>query len=104
MRIGRPWRTEAMAARCSVVVSSLGCFGDLVTEGQTGLVFDHAGENPDEILADCLARLMKDEGLRKNLALRGQQHSKKYDYPEVSKFILEDLALLTGTVSNKSRL
>jgi hypothetical protein len=30
------------------------------------------------------------------LALRGQQHARRFDYPEVSRHILEDLTLLTG--------
>jgi len=88
---------EAMAARCAAVVSKLGCFSDLVTDGETGLVFDHAAADADRLLADCLGRLVADAGMRRDLALRGQNHVRLFDYPEVSRVILADLSLLTGT-------
>jgi glycosyltransferase involved in cell wall biosynthesis len=94
---------EAMAARCAVVVSALGCFSDLVTDGQTGLVFDHAASDPAQRLADCIGRLLADVRLRKDLAVRGQQHARRFDYPEVSRLILEDLALLTGAQQENHR-
>jgi len=87
---------EAMAARCAVVVSALGCFGDLVTDGETGLVFDHAHAEADLRLADCLGRLVADQALRDGLALRGQQKAREFDYMQVSRNILSDLAFLTG--------
>jgi hypothetical protein len=34
--------------------------------------------------------------MRGDLALRGQRHARRFDYPEVSRVILEDLSLLTG--------
>jgi glycosyltransferase involved in cell wall biosynthesis len=92
---------EAMAARCAVVVSALGCFGDLVEDGRTGLVFDHRAPDAERLLCDCLGRLIQDQGLRKDMALRGQQHARRFDYPEVSRNILEDLALLTGAATQK---
>jgi len=92
---------EAMASRCAVVVSALGCFSDLVTDGQTGLVFDHRVENPAELLAGCIRRLIADPGLRSEVAARGQEHARRFDYPRVSAHILEDLALLTGTPTQK---
>jgi phosphatidylinositol alpha-mannosyltransferase len=87
---------ESMAAGCAVVVSALGCFSDLVTNGETGLVFDHESADSDRLLADSLGRLVADAALRKDLASRGQLHARKFDYPEVSRNILEDLAFLTG--------
>jgi glycosyltransferase involved in cell wall biosynthesis len=87
---------EAMASRCAAVVSRLGCFGDLVADGQTGLVFDHAAADADRLLADCIGRLVADAGARRELALRGQSHARRFDYPEVSRTILEDLSLLAG--------
>jgi glycosyltransferase involved in cell wall biosynthesis len=92
---------EAMASGCAVVVSSLGCFSDLVIEGQTGSVFDHRASEPEVLLADALARLLVDSALRKDMAIRGQNHSRRFDYPEVSEKIVGDLALLTGTKSQK---
>jgi glycosyltransferase involved in cell wall biosynthesis len=92
---------EAMSARCAVVVSALGCFSDLVTDGETGLVFDHSSPDSDRLLADCLARLVTDATLRNSLSLRGQRHARQFDYPEVSKKILTDFALLTGAGAEK---
>jgi glycosyltransferase involved in cell wall biosynthesis len=92
---------EAMASRCAVVVSALGCFSDLVIEGQTGSVFDHRASEPEVLLADALGRLLIDSTLRKDMAVRGQDHSRRFDYPAVSEKIVEDLALLTGTKSQK---
>ena len=94
---------EAMAARCATVVSGLECFGDLVTDGVTGLVFDHHSPEADRILAECIGRLVADGALRASLALAGQQHVRRFDYPEVSRNILDDLALLTGAEAKKSR-
>jgi len=87
---------EAMAARCAVVVSSLGCFSDLVTDGDTGLVFDHGAAGAEELLAASIGRLVADSGMRRDLALRGQARARRFDYPEVSRAILADLSLLTG--------
>jgi glycosyltransferase involved in cell wall biosynthesis len=87
---------EAMAARCAVVVSALGCFSDLVVDGQTGLIFDHRAKNSEELLADCLGRLVAGAQLRRDLAHRGQEHARRFDYPEASRNILDDLALLAG--------
>jgi hypothetical protein len=67
-----------------------------VTDGGTGLVFNHAAADADRLLADCLGRLVADAGMRGDLALRGQRHARRFDYPEVSRVILEDLSLLTG--------
>ena len=93
---------EAMAARCAVVVSALECFGDLVADGKTGLVFDHLAADAPAQLADRLGRLLSDAAARGDLALRGQQHARRFDYPEVSGRILDDLALLTGAGPQKS--
>jgi glycosyltransferase involved in cell wall biosynthesis len=94
---------EAMSSRCAVVVSALGCFSDLVTNGKTGLIFDHREANPERLLADCLARLVANPGLRNDLALRGQQHARRFDLPEVSRNILDDLALLAGAGAQKQQ-
>jgi glycosyltransferase involved in cell wall biosynthesis len=94
---------EAMAARCAAVVSRLDCFGDLVIDGQTGLVFDHEAPDSDRLLADCIGRLIGDGALRRDLAQAGQAHVRRFDYPEVSRRILEDLALLTGAGGENSR-
>lgn len=94
---------EAMAARCAVVVSALGCFGDLVENGSTGLVFDQNGPAPATLLADCIGRLIVDPELRLSLALRGQERARRFDYQTVAANILADLALLTGAEAKKQQ-
>ena len=87
---------EAMAAGAAVVVSGLDCFKDLVTDGSTGLVFDHRGPDPSTALADCLETLVVDSDRRRSLASNGQEYIRRFDFGEVSRFILGDLAELTG--------
>jgi glycosyltransferase involved in cell wall biosynthesis len=92
---------EAMAARCVPVVSALDCFSDLVTDGETGLVFNHRGPGAEGRLADCIGRLIGESALRNDLAARGQQHVRRFDTEEVSRAILGDLAVLTGAEAEK---
>lgn len=92
---------EAMAAGCATVVSALGCFSDFVRDGETGLVFDHAGGNPEKLLADSLGRLIADSQLRTELAARGQREARRFDFPEVAGRILDDLAVLAGQPAQK---
>lgn len=87
---------EAMAARCAVVVSALPCFRDLVIPGETGISFIHTGAEAAERLAAELARLLLDPVLCRRLAERGQYHVRRFAYPEVSRNILADLAVLAG--------
>jgi glycosyltransferase involved in cell wall biosynthesis len=87
---------EAMAAGCAVVVSRLRCFGDLVCDGESGLVFDHAAADPERLLADCMGRLAADPALRKKLADKGQQKTRRFDQPEVARHVIADLSLLAG--------
>jgi glycosyltransferase involved in cell wall biosynthesis len=92
---------EAMAARSVPVVSALNCFSDLVTDGQTGLIFDHRAPGAEGRLADCIGRLIGDSALRNDLAMRAQQHVRRFDTEEVSQAILGDLAVLTGAGTEK---
>jgi len=90
---------EAMAAKCAVVVSRLGCFRDLVTDGETGLVFDHASADAERLLAGKLALLVSDARLRADLAARGQRHAARFDFPAVAENLLNDFMLLTGSAA-----
>lgn len=94
---------EAMASSCAVVVSALECFKDFVADGQTGLVFDHAAPDPAERLAHCLGRLVSDPATRREIAARGQEQVRRFDFGEVSRHILGDLALLTGAGGQNKR-
>jgi glycosyltransferase involved in cell wall biosynthesis len=92
---------EAMASRCAVVVSALRCFSDLIEDGSTGLVFDHAAESAPAQLAQRIESLMSDPGRRLAMAVRGQERARRFDYRAVAANILDDLALLTGTTTQK---
>jgi len=85
---------EAMAAGCGPVVSALACFRDLVADGDTGLVFDHAAPDAAERLADALARLIRDAPLRRAIADRAQARARRFDYAESARAVLERLTRL----------
>ncbi len=86
---------EAMAAGAVPVVSKLDCFRDLVRDGDNGLVFDHAAEDPVAGLTESLGRLLADAGLRQRLAATARASVQRYDYPEYAGRLLEDFAGLT---------
>jgi glycosyltransferase involved in cell wall biosynthesis len=87
---------EAMAAGAAPVVSALECFRELVRDGETGLVFDHRGTGPEERLATALARLLSDPVLRHDLAQRGRQHVRQFNYPESARAVLAQLSRLNS--------
>jgi glycosyltransferase involved in cell wall biosynthesis len=90
---------EAMAAGCVPVVSALACFHELVHDGDTGVVFDHAAPTAATALADVFARLLTDAPLRRRLALRAQAHTRQFDFDEVSRTLLRELNTLANTSS-----
>jgi glycosyltransferase involved in cell wall biosynthesis len=90
---------EAMAAGCAPIVSGLACFGDLVHDGDTGLVFDHAASGADARLAEVLARLIADPALRHEIGARAQAHVRRYDFAECARTVLADLTRLTASAS-----
>ena len=92
---------EAMSARCAVVVSDLACFGDLVQDGLTGMVFDHRGQGAEVRLAACLEALVKEPPRREAMAASGQAHARCFDFSEVSRTVLDDLAFLARTGHEK---
>lgn len=85
---------EAMAAGGAPVVSDLECFRELVSQDSTGLVFDHRASLPVAGLADALARLLADAGLRQRLAIRGQEYVRRFDYGPCAQTVLAELGLL----------
>lgn len=85
---------EAMAAGCVAVVSALPCFDQLVRDGETGVVFDHRAPGADLRLAEALATLLSDSGLRRALATRGQEQVRRFDYQASAQSVLSVLATL----------
>lgn len=80
---------EAMAARAAPVVSALACFRELVRDGETGVVFDHLGRDPEDRLAAALGRLIASPAERAALAGKAQTHVRQYDFPVVARHVLD---------------
>lgn len=88
---------EAMAAGCAPVVSGLACFNELVSDGDTGLVFDHQAPTAEADLASAFARLLLDESLRHRLAARAQAHVRRFDYAAVADNVLAHVSRLIAS-------
>lgn len=86
---------EAMAAGCATVVSKLSCFSELVTDGETGLVFDHTDAKPASALAACMQRLLADPPLRRALSEKGREHVRRLDYAAYCERMLGDFTQMT---------
>jgi len=65
---------EAMASGTPVVMTDVGCAGEVVRSGETGLVVPVQN---DEALTAALGRLFDDQQLRSTLATQGQAEVKK---------------------------
>jgi glycosyltransferase involved in cell wall biosynthesis len=88
---------EAMACGVPVIVSSLECFRDFITDGENGFFFNHRDPNPAAQLA---AQLQKAMAAPDNLARMGQHAiatAQQFSYPAVGKKYLDDFAALTAT-------
>jgi len=84
---------EAMACGCAVVVSSLDCFNDYLTDGINGLVFDE-GDGSGADLAEKLERLMGDEALRDMIGNAAVRTAQSYTRESVALAFLEDFKTL----------
>jgi glycosyltransferase involved in cell wall biosynthesis len=76
---------EAMAAGCAPVVSSLDCFADLITNGSTGLVFDHRSPRAASDLAACLAQLVAEPIFRQNMGRAATADVQRFDYSQITR-------------------
>lgn len=84
---------EAMAEGCPTLVSALACFGDFLTDGKTGFVFNHRGVDPAETLAGALRRLLLDPAAasaRERVARAGQEKSREFSVSRVADAFLAD--------------
>ena len=90
---------EAMAAGCAPVVSGLACFRELVRPGETGLIFDHAAPDADARLADSLGRLLRESESRRQIAGRGREHVRRYDFAMSAGTVLAQLEQLLRSSS-----
>ena len=92
---------EAMAAACAPVVSALSCFNELVRDGDTGLVFDHAAPDAVTTLAGALARLVADTRLRREIGARAQAYVQRFDFAASARTVLADFSRLIATNADK---
>ena len=65
---------EAMASGAPIIMTDVGCAGELVRNNETGLVVPPRDESA---LIDALLRMLNDEGLRMTLAANAQAEVKK---------------------------
>ena len=87
---------EAMAAGAAPVVSRLACFTDFVTDGGSGLVFDHTAADAPARLAAALAKLLSDPALRTRLAAAARTATAPFDFPRFAGGLLADFAALAA--------
>ncbi len=85
---------EAMACGVPPVVSALACFGDFVTEGETGWMFDHRMPDPAAALATVLEPALADPARLALAGRRGSEQAKRFGYPEVASRYLEEFGIL----------
>jgi glycosyltransferase involved in cell wall biosynthesis len=81
---------EAMTHGCAVLVSSLECFGDFISDGVAGFVFNHRAEDPVRALADKMADVISGETILARVAAAGYEKATEYSLPRVADRFLED--------------
>ncbi len=77
---------EAMATGCPVIASKTTALGETV--GSTGVLVDPASTSE---IAHGMIRIAKDSALRKDLALRGPMHARKWRWDDVASTLLEGI-------------
>ena len=85
---------EAMANGSAVIVSNLDCFHDFISDGETGFIFDHRGNDPSEKLREKMAEVIVDPALLSRVAEAGYRKSAEYSPSRVADQFLEDFNLL----------
>lgn len=90
---------EAMYARLPVAASAVKGHTDLVSDGETGLLYPYGDA---EGCARCIARLMGDAGLRARLGAAGAQSVRKYALDAVRPAVMEQyLGVMSGDSHKK---
>lgn len=87
---------EAMYAGLPVVASEVKGHCDLITEGETGLLYPYGDE---QACAEQILRLLGSEGLRRTLTERAKEKAARYDLERVFPAVWQEYAgLLAGKV------
>ena len=94
---------EAMATGLVPIVSSLGCFTDFITEGETGYFFNHRTPEAAQNLADVLGLAINRWERTMQVGVNAHQTAQSFSYQHVAKLYLADFDALIGTsISNYS--
>ena len=91
---------EAMAAGKPIVASDIEGYASVMTDGDQGFLVKHSDE---EALQKGLESLLSDSELRIKLGSNGRERAKKFDWPEVTREIIDYYELLLETNSLDSR-
>ena len=81
---------EAMSSGAAVIVSNLDCFHDFVSDGETGLIFDHRGSDPAGQLREKMSDVIADPTLLSRVAEAGYRKSAEYSPSRVAELFLQD--------------
>ena len=94
---------EAMGQGVPTVVSSLPCFRDFITDGETGLVFPWDGPDRVAQLARQIQRLLDDRGLYARLSRAGWVKAQEFLLPAIVSRYEEDFYATLATVDAHGR-
>jgi glycosyltransferase involved in cell wall biosynthesis len=90
---------EAMSYGCPVVVSDLECFRDFISDGNTGLVFNHRSPKPAIALSAKLETLIESKELLCKIGKNGYNKSLEFSLDRIATMYLSDFESLAGKQS-----
>lgn len=92
---------EALASGAPVLMTDVGCAGEVVRNGETGVVIPFSDE---DMIAENINRMLGDEALRKRLRMAGKKEAKKLATKEDTLMLYKaswEQALLNGRKRHK---
>lgn len=87
---------EAMGLGLVPIVSNLDCFKDFIVDNENGLVFDHTDVRCDELLANCLMRLLSDEKMYSEMSAKAIKKSAGFSVSRVSDMYMSIFKKVLG--------
>ena len=90
---------EAMAARKPIVATSIEGYSSVITHGKEGLLVPPKN---DEALANAIAALLKDSGLRDSLAANGQRRAQEFRWERVAREVMDHYVASSNGKSENS--